>query len=311
MAPPLPLQLDVPGRDERWMLRPACAAVPSMSPVARTVSGELGGLQPAATCIWLAGAEACTYKRAVPCWLRHSYAVQGTVHLKSKQHSSVFIERHRTRKVDSRDGDALKSSEQDMMLSERVLSSSHCSTSSCSHETSMRGSARLPRLMRHRHHTTRCASAAVTRGGSGSKQPSADWREKSRPIKPGTSCASEMLCRPYAAPANAALPSTDVALTRRRQVPCQGVLQPVRPMRHVSPPRWILVWMLTWFCSCILLVHLVYVGAGTVSTVLVQVLYPPCWCRYYIHHVKDACAFLGPGMSRTEQLEEQVHGRKR
>lgn len=32
---------------------------------------------------------------------------------------------------------------------------------------------------------------------------------------------------------------------------------------------------------------------------------------YYIHHVRDACAFLGPGMSRTELLEEQVHGRKR
>jgi hypothetical protein len=32
---------------------------------------------------------------------------------------------------------------------------------------------------------------------------------------------------------------------------------------------------------------------------------------YYIHHVKDACAFLGPGMSRAELLEEQVHGRRR
>lgn len=27
---------------------------------------------------------------------------------------------------------------------------------------------------------------------------------------------------------------------------------------------------------------------------------------YYIAHVKDACAFLGDGMSRIGQLEEQV-----
>ncbi|KAK9820540.1 hypothetical protein WJX72_011419 [[Myrmecia] bisecta] len=32
---------------------------------------------------------------------------------------------------------------------------------------------------------------------------------------------------------------------------------------------------------------------------------------YYIAHVKDACAFLGTGMSKTELLEEQVHGRSR
>ncbi|KAI7836528.1 hypothetical protein COHA_009628 [Chlorella ohadii] len=32
---------------------------------------------------------------------------------------------------------------------------------------------------------------------------------------------------------------------------------------------------------------------------------------YYIAHVKDACAFLGDGMSRIGQLEEQVHGRQR
>ncbi|PSC76507.1 7-hydroxymethyl chlorophyll a chloroplastic [Micractinium conductrix] len=32
---------------------------------------------------------------------------------------------------------------------------------------------------------------------------------------------------------------------------------------------------------------------------------------YYIAHVKDACAFLGDGMSRISQLEEQVHGRQR
>lgn len=32
---------------------------------------------------------------------------------------------------------------------------------------------------------------------------------------------------------------------------------------------------------------------------------------YYIAHVKDACAFLGDGMSRIEQLEERVHGRRR
>ncbi|CAG9462772.1 unnamed protein product [Pedinophyceae sp. YPF-701] len=31
----------------------------------------------------------------------------------------------------------------------------------------------------------------------------------------------------------------------------------------------------------------------------------------YIAHVKDACAFLGEGMSRIEQLEEVVHGRSR
>ncbi len=287
MAPPLPSQLDVPGRDERGMLPPACSAVPSMSPVARTESGELGGLQPAATCIWLAGAEACTHKSAM---LSPFVCSPRTVHLKSKQNSSVFIERHRTRKVDSRDGDALSSSEQDMMLSERLLSSSHCSTSSCSHETFLRGSARLPRLTRHRHQITRCASAAVTRGGSGSKQPSADWREKSRPIKPGTSCASEMLCRPHAAPANAALPSTDVASTRRRKVPCQGVLQPVRPVRHVSPS------MDSGVDACMVLqLHIVgssrvcwrrycvhRVGAGAISTMLVQVLYPSCQGRVCI-----------------------------
>ncbi|GLC35133.1 hypothetical protein PLESTB_000557800 [Pleodorina starrii] len=32
---------------------------------------------------------------------------------------------------------------------------------------------------------------------------------------------------------------------------------------------------------------------------------------YYVAHVKDACAFLGDGMSRIEQLEERVHGRRR
>eukprot|EP00873_Tetraselmis_striata_P001079 jgi/Tetstr1/421343/TSEL_012313.t1 len=32
---------------------------------------------------------------------------------------------------------------------------------------------------------------------------------------------------------------------------------------------------------------------------------------YYVAHVKDACAFLGDGMSRIEALEEQVHGRSR
>ncbi|EFJ46266.1 hypothetical protein VOLCADRAFT_93375 [Volvox carteri f. nagariensis] len=32
---------------------------------------------------------------------------------------------------------------------------------------------------------------------------------------------------------------------------------------------------------------------------------------YYVAHVKDACAFLGDGMSRVERLEERVHGRRR
>eukprot|EP00878_Enallax_costatus_P025996 GHUV01027864.1.p1 GENE.GHUV01027864.1~~GHUV01027864.1.p1 ORF type:complete len:161 (+),score=19.22 GHUV01027864.1:241-723(+) len=32
---------------------------------------------------------------------------------------------------------------------------------------------------------------------------------------------------------------------------------------------------------------------------------------YYIAHVKDACAFLGNGMSKIERMEETVHGRKR
>lgn len=32
---------------------------------------------------------------------------------------------------------------------------------------------------------------------------------------------------------------------------------------------------------------------------------------YYVAHVKDACAFLGDGMSKVERLEPQVHGRSR
>ncbi|ONK79583.1 uncharacterized protein A4U43_C01F7850 [Asparagus officinalis] len=32
---------------------------------------------------------------------------------------------------------------------------------------------------------------------------------------------------------------------------------------------------------------------------------------YYIAHVKNACAFLGDGMSRIEELEPRVHGRGR
>ncbi|KAL3148810.1 hypothetical protein ABBQ32_001694 [Trebouxia sp. C0010 RCD-2024] len=32
---------------------------------------------------------------------------------------------------------------------------------------------------------------------------------------------------------------------------------------------------------------------------------------YYVAHVKDACAFLGDGMSKIEELEQQVHGRGR
>lgn len=32
---------------------------------------------------------------------------------------------------------------------------------------------------------------------------------------------------------------------------------------------------------------------------------------YYIAHVKDACAFLGDGMSKIERMEEKVHGRSR
>jgi len=32
---------------------------------------------------------------------------------------------------------------------------------------------------------------------------------------------------------------------------------------------------------------------------------------HYISHVKEACAFLGPGMSKIEQQEVQVHGRSR
>lgn len=32
---------------------------------------------------------------------------------------------------------------------------------------------------------------------------------------------------------------------------------------------------------------------------------------YYVAHVKDACAFLGDGMSRIEAMEPQVHGRAR
>eukprot|EP00877_Chromochloris_zofingiensis_P003840 jgi/Chrzof1/13457/UNPLg00540.t1 len=32
---------------------------------------------------------------------------------------------------------------------------------------------------------------------------------------------------------------------------------------------------------------------------------------YYVAHVKDACAFLGDGMSKIERLEQQVHGRTR
>jgi len=30
-----------------------------------------------------------------------------------------------------------------------------------------------------------------------------------------------------------------------------------------------------------------------------------------VSYVKDACAFLGPGMSRIEKLEEKVHGKAR
>ena len=33
---------------------------------------------------------------------------------------------------------------------------------------------------------------------------------------------------------------------------------------------------------------------------------PSCSDTYYIAHVKDACAFLGDGMSRISQLEEQA-----
>lgn len=32
---------------------------------------------------------------------------------------------------------------------------------------------------------------------------------------------------------------------------------------------------------------------------------------YYVAHVKDACAFLGDGMSKVSALEEEVHGRQR
>ena len=32
---------------------------------------------------------------------------------------------------------------------------------------------------------------------------------------------------------------------------------------------------------------------------------------YFVAHVKDACAFLGSGMSDVEAMEERVHGRKR
>ena len=32
---------------------------------------------------------------------------------------------------------------------------------------------------------------------------------------------------------------------------------------------------------------------------------------HYVAHVKDACAFLGDGMSRIEALEPRVHGRAR
>lgn len=32
---------------------------------------------------------------------------------------------------------------------------------------------------------------------------------------------------------------------------------------------------------------------------------------YYVAHVKEACAFLGDGMSDVERLEEEVHGRPR
>eukprot|EP00882_Tetradesmus_deserticola_P022634 GHRQ01024566.1.p2 GENE.GHRQ01024566.1~~GHRQ01024566.1.p2 ORF type:complete len:174 (+),score=46.82 GHRQ01024566.1:243-764(+) len=32
---------------------------------------------------------------------------------------------------------------------------------------------------------------------------------------------------------------------------------------------------------------------------------------YYVAHVKDACAFLGNGMSKIERMEEKVHGRGR
>eukprot|EP00803_Ostreobium_quekettii_P000456 evm.model.scf_41.5 EVM.evm.TU.scf_41.5 scf_41:174089-180627(-) len=32
---------------------------------------------------------------------------------------------------------------------------------------------------------------------------------------------------------------------------------------------------------------------------------------YYVAHVKEACAFLGDGMSKIDRLEEEVHGRKR
>ncbi|KAF6262368.1 coenzyme F420 hydrogenase [Scenedesmus sp. NREL 46B-D3] len=32
---------------------------------------------------------------------------------------------------------------------------------------------------------------------------------------------------------------------------------------------------------------------------------------YYVAHVKDACAFLGDGMSKIERMEEKVHGRGR
>lgn len=33
-----------------------------------------------------------------------------------------------------------------------------------------------------------------------------------------------------------------------------------------------------------------------------------CSDTYYIAHVKNACAFLGDGMSRIERLEEKVRG---
>ena len=32
---------------------------------------------------------------------------------------------------------------------------------------------------------------------------------------------------------------------------------------------------------------------------------------HYVAHVKDACAFLGDGMSKIEAMEQRVHGRAR
>ncbi|KAL4421293.1 hypothetical protein ABPG75_010584 [Micractinium tetrahymenae] len=136
----------------------------------------------------------------------------------------------------------------------------------------------------------RCRRGSPPATGATRPGPSAQ-AATTRPARTAATAASGGCCRVLFLNLDmAALAGQQVSCTQRRRArpACCAVPSPPRPPGGPLPPALASPAPACRPCPCL-----------------------RCSDTYYIAHVKEACAFLGDGMSKITQLEQQVHGRQR